>query len=157
MVLPVSPGWLHWRGASAGVRWGRPGSPRRRGEVRRSLPWRAWICWWVLAVGSFFPCGAAVAPQPDAAAAKRHWAFQPVRRVSPPNVRARGAVFTPVDAFIVARLESVGVVPSALADRRVLLRRVFYDLVGLPPSYEEAQAFGRDGTPDPFARQVDRP
>jgi Protein of unknown function (DUF1549)/Protein of unknown function (DUF1553) len=88
--------------------------------------------------------------------ARSHWAFQPVRAPVPPVVEARERVQTPVDAFVLAALESRGRSFAAPTDPRTLLRRVFYDLTGLPPSYEEVEAFSRSPSPSALAAVVDR-
>jgi hypothetical protein len=96
---------------------------------------------------------------PEAAGPARdpaHWAFQPVRRWAPPRVRDREWVCTPVDAFVLARLEGAGLTPSPPAARRTLIRRATIDLWGIPPSIEEIEAFEADTRPDAFARVVDR-
>ena len=85
-----------------------------------------------------------------------HWALQPVRRPELPAVRQAAWVQTPVDAFILARLEREGLGPAPPADRRALLRRVYFDLWGLPPTFEEVEAFVADTSPDALARVVDR-
>jgi hypothetical protein len=85
-----------------------------------------------------------------------HWAFLPVRRVAPPPVQDRKWVRSPVDAFVLARLEAAGLNPSPPAAKRTLIRRATIDLWGIPPSIEEIQAFEADSTPDAFARVVDR-
>ena len=87
---------------------------------------------------------------------KSFWAFQPVRAVAVPAVVDVGHPQTPIDNFILARQESAGVQPSSPADKRTLLRRVTYDLIGLPPSSEELQDFLRDESPEAFAKVVDR-
>jgi cytochrome c553 len=87
---------------------------------------------------------------------KAFWAFQPVKAATPPMVRDERWVKTPVDRFILARLEAAGLAPSAPADRRTFLRRVTLDLTGLPPTPEEIDAFLRDERPDAFERVVDR-
>jgi hypothetical protein len=85
-----------------------------------------------------------------------HWAFQqPVSRMIP-TVRNRGWVKNPIDAFILARLEAEGLQPSPAADRATLLRRVALDLVGLPPTPDEVDAFVADLAPDAYQKQVDR-
>jgi hypothetical protein len=109
------------------------------------------------------PAGAAAA-RPSAAkaagidfhAARAHWAYQPIRKPALPAVRHRDWPCSPIDAFVLARLEAAGLSPSPPADRRTLLRRVTFDLIGLPPSAEEVEAFARDHAPDAFARVVDR-
>jgi hypothetical protein len=94
---------------------------------------------------------------PDAgAAARRHWAFRPVRDVPPPPVRDIAWPEDPLDRFVLARLEAAGLSPSPLADRRTLIRRVSFDLVGLPPTPEEVAAFEADPSPDAYVRLVDR-
>jgi hypothetical protein len=103
-------------------------------------------------------------PWPKAAASahqsaqdwKQHWAFQPVRHPAPPHVKDGHWPLTPVDRFILARLEEKGLTPSPEADRHTLIRRVTFDLIGLPPTPEEVVAFAADRSPDAFARLVDR-
>jgi len=70
-----------------------------------------------------------------------HWAFQPVRNPPVPQVGGRDWVRNPIDAFILARLEKEDVAPSAEAHRSTLLRRVYLDLIGLPPGPAEVAAF----------------
>ena len=89
-------------------------------------------------------------------AARDHWAFLPIRQPVIPVVKAVGRVATPVDAFIVARLEAAGIAPSPLADRRTLLRRATFDLHGLPPTPAEVAAFEEDSAPEAFARVMER-
>jgi hypothetical protein len=86
----------------------------------------------------------------------RHWAFQPVRDPAVPTVKNRGWVLSPIDAFVLAKLEARGLRPAPKADRRTLIRRVTFDLTGLPPSPEEIDAFLGDSSPDAFAKVVDR-
>jgi hypothetical protein len=90
------------------------------------------------------------------ASARQFWAFQPPRRPSVPHVRHTEQVRTPVDAFVLARLEPVGLGLSPDADRAVLLRRLCFDLLGLPPSPEDIDAFLADARPDAYERLVDR-
>ena len=92
----------------------------------------------------------------DVAAAKKHWAFQPVTKPAPPKVKNGKWVRTPVDAFVLAQLEAKKLAPAAPADSRTLLRRLTYDLTGLPPTPQEMDAFVRDQSPDAYARAVDR-
>jgi hypothetical protein len=87
---------------------------------------------------------------------KRHWAFQPVRKPVPPTVKDTAWPADPVDRFVLARLEAKGLKPSPPADRRTLMRRVYFDLLGLPPTPEEVAAFEADPAPDAFARLVER-
>ena len=97
---------------------------------------------------------------PDAAtivaAARRHWAFRPVGDPRPPAVRNAAWPRDPLDRFILARLEAARLAPSPPADRRTLIRRVTFDLAGLPPTPEEVAAFEADPAPDAYVRLVDR-
>jgi len=84
------------------------------------------------------------------------WSFQPVRDVMPPAVRAANWPQSPIDRFILARLEERGLTPCEPADKRTLLRRATFDLTGLPPSPDEIEAFLADESPAAFAKVVDR-
>ena len=85
-----------------------------------------------------------------------HWAFQPVRHATPPPVKEKEWVRSPIDAFVWARLEAAGMAPSPRADRRTLIRRATIDLLGLPPLADEVEAFEADSSPDADARLIDR-
>ncbi|HEV2969557.1 MAG TPA: c-type cytochrome domain-containing protein, partial [Pirellulales bacterium] len=85
-----------------------------------------------------------------AAAARRHWAFQPVREPPLPTVKNEAWVKNPVDAFILARLEAAHIGPAPPANRRTLIRRATFDLIGLPPTPAEVEDFVRDASPDAF-------
>jgi len=106
---------------------------------------------WIEA-GATWPTTAATTANP----AKTHWAFQPVQKFAAPTVHNAAWAQTPVDAFILARLEAKKLAPNAPADRRTLLRRVKFDLLGLPVTAEEVDDFLADSTPDAFAKRVDR-
>jgi len=84
------------------------------------------------------------------------WAFRKPVRHEPPAVRLAGRVRTPIDAFLLARLEARGLTISPDADRAVLLRRVYFDLLGLPPSPQEIDAFLLDTADDAYDRLIDR-
>jgi hypothetical protein len=88
--------------------------------------------------------------------ATTHWAFQPIRDAAPPAVQDDRWVKSSVDRFILARLEAVGRKPAPPADRRTLLRRLTYDLTGLPPLPEEVVAFEADLSPRALETVVDR-
>ena len=88
--------------------------------------------------------------------AAKHWSFEPVREPSPPAVRDSAWLRTPVDSFIRARQEATQTTPAPTADKRSLIRRVSFDLLGLPPSPEDVDEFVGDAAPDAFARLVDR-
>ncbi|HYF01494.1 MAG TPA: DUF1549 domain-containing protein, partial [Planctomycetota bacterium] len=85
-----------------------------------------------------------------------HWAFIPPAKTAPPAVRTAGWARTPVDAFLLARMEKEGLRPSPEADRTTLLRRLSLDLTGLAPTPEEADAFEADRDPGAYEKQVDR-
>ncbi len=85
-----------------------------------------------------------------------HWAFVAPERSATPDVKTKAWVRTPIDAFILARLERENLTPSATADRETLLRRLSLDLLGLPPTPAEVDAFLADSRPDAYERQVDR-
>src|SRR5205085_4940651 len=87
---------------------------------------------------------------------REHWAWQPVRPQTPPAVRASIWPRSPADPFVLARLEEKGLSPAAATERRLLLRRVWFDLVGLPPPASQVEAFARDQSPDAFEKVVDR-
>ena len=87
---------------------------------------------------------------------RRFWSMRPVVKPDLPPVRQQGRVQTPVDAFLLARLESAGLVPAARADKRTLIRRATFDLIGLPPTPDEVDSFLADDSPEAFARVVDR-
>jgi hypothetical protein len=92
----------------------------------------------------------------DWTAARQHWAYQPIVRHDPPAVKDRAWSVSPVDPFILARLEAKGLTPWRPADRRTLLRRAYYDLIGLPPTTQDIEAFERDRSAKAFADVVDR-
>ncbi len=86
----------------------------------------------------------------------KHWAFEPIRTFAPPNVRDNAWVTSDVDAFIRSKHEAAGVIPAPPADKRSLLRRITFDLTGLPPTPDELRGFLDDESPDGFAKVVDR-
>jgi cytochrome c553 len=87
--------------------------------------------------------------------AKHHWAFQPIRNPAPPTVVDAAWPRQAMDRFILGKLEAEQMRPNPTADRRTLIRRATFDLIGLPPTYEEVTAFEQDHSPDAFARVVD--
>jgi Protein of unknown function (DUF1553)/Protein of unknown function (DUF1549)/Planctomycete cytochrome C len=87
---------------------------------------------------------------------KKWWAFQPVKELAAPPVSNPAWVNRKIDAFILAKLDANKLHPSPAADKRTLIRRASYDLVGLPPSYEEVEAFAADPAPDAYAKLIDR-
>ena len=92
------------------------------------------------------------------AADRQHWSFQPVATPKTPIVKDNAWPKTPIDRFILSKLEESGIKPSASADRRTLLRRATYDLTGLPPTWEEMRSFTNDPAPtdQAFEKLLDR-
>ncbi|MEX0938986.1 MAG: DUF1553 domain-containing protein [Pirellulales bacterium] len=95
-------------------------------------------------------------PEAIARARAEHWAFQPVRMPEIPATDASDWIGNPVDAFVLARLEAAGMTPSPRADKRTLLRRATFGLLGLPPTVEQWSQFEADDSPDAYARLIDR-
>src|SRR5262249_58024484 len=87
---------------------------------------------------------------------REHWPFRPLPRPAIPAVRSGQPIRTPIDAFVLAKLEGKGLGFSPEADRYVLLRRASYALVGLPPSLEETDRFLADERGDAYERLLDR-
>jgi len=108
---------------------------------------KAWI-------GQGAPAPTDERPEPDP---RDHWAFRPPARVPvPPAPGFLTGGGNPIDAFLAAGWEGRGLKPRPPADRRLVLRRVYLDLIGLPPSGEELAAFEADAAPDAYERVVDR-
>jgi hypothetical protein len=99
---------------------------------------------------------AKVPDKPITAEERDHWAFLPPKRVSPPSTRDRGWPYNPIDVFILAGLEANDLKPAPEADRPTLLRRLNFDLTGLPPSPGEVEAFIGDRSPGAYEKVVDR-
>jgi mono/diheme cytochrome c family protein len=91
-----------------------------------------------------------------AAGAANHWAFQPVRKVEPPTVENTSWPRGAIDRFILAKLEEKRLAPARAADKRVLLRRLTFDLTGLPATPADTEAFERDDSPVALERVLDR-
>ncbi|MCI0457673.1 MAG: PSD1 and planctomycete cytochrome C domain-containing protein [Gemmataceae bacterium] len=87
---------------------------------------------------------------------KTHWAWQPLREVPVPVVRDTSWARGEIDRYILARLEGKGLKPVSDADRTALIRRVAFDLTGLPPSPQEVETFTTNRSPDAFEKVVDR-
>ena len=106
--------------------------------------------------------GAAWPTSPDsettdpAFVAEGHWAFRPIERPPLPPVQSNDWLINEVDQFVLAKQEAAGLSPSPRADRATLIRRLSFDLLGLPPSYDEVQAFVADESPDAWPRLVDQ-
>jgi cytochrome c553 len=87
---------------------------------------------------------------------KNHWAFQPVKKPEIPAVQNQAWVKNPIDNFVLAKLEANGMTPNTGADKATLIRRVYFDLIGLPPHPSEVIAFSKDESPDALAKVVDK-
>ena len=116
-------------------------------------------------IGAPFPAAAAATapalgesatPAGIVKARAEHWSYQPVRRSEPPPVRDSIWGAGTIDRFVLAKLEQNGLAPSARADRRTLLRRASFGLIGMPPTAEEVAAFENDKSEGAFAGVVDR-
>jgi len=116
-------------------------------------------------IGRWIDEGAKTArPEPDkitpgffiTAEEQAYWAFQPIRRPPLPRIRQAEPVRTPIDAFVLARLEDKSLSFSPEADRRTLIRRASFDLLGLPPTPEEIVQFLSDKSEDAYERLIDR-
>ena len=84
-----------------------------------------------------------------------HWAYRAIQTTTPPPVTRSDWPQQPLDQFILAKLEVSGLPPSEPADRRTLIHRAYFNLIGLPPSYEEVESFLADESPGAFAKVVD--
>jgi uncharacterized protein DUF1553/uncharacterized protein DUF1549/cytochrome c len=88
--------------------------------------------------------------------ARGNWSYQPVKKPELPAIKNRTWCVTPVDAFILAKLEERNMVPSRDADKETLIRRAYFDLIGIPPSPREVVDFVSDTSPNAFVKIVDR-
>ncbi len=122
------------------------GKPLSRLEVA-SL--RSWV-----EAGAHWPSGVSLRDRAKSAA--DWWAIKPLDRPKPPSVRDTSWSRTPIDRFVLARLEEKGLRPNPEADRRTLIRRLTFDFHGLPPTWDETQAFVADSRPDAYERLVER-
>jgi hypothetical protein len=130
-----------------------PGKRLGRREVAILTEW--------VQIGAPWP-GAAAAPAPPrkdgfrlTAAARKWWSFRPVARPAVP-ARKHPAIRNPIDAFVLARLQARGLSFSPPAPKRELIRRAYFDLLGLPPSPEDVDSFVADRRPDAYERLLDR-
>lgn len=85
-----------------------------------------------------------------------HWAWQPVRRPEVPVVKEGAWAKDPLDHFILAKLEEANLTPNSPAEKTTLLRRIYFDLTGLPPTSQQVETFLSDESPDAFAKVVDQ-
>jgi cytochrome c553 len=107
-------------------------------------------------MGAPEPAAAGTAVKKNWDSGKSHWAWQPLKKPAVPDVKDSDWVKTPVDNFILAKLEEKELKPNPPADKHTLIRRATFDLIGLPPTPEEVEDFVKDDSPDAFAKVVDR-
>jgi mono/diheme cytochrome c family protein len=100
--------------------------------------------------------GAAATKRLDLENARAFWSFRPLKRPEAPKLTTHDSPLTPVDHFILAKLNEKGLSPAPPADKRTLIRRATYDLTGLPPTPEEIDAFLKDESPNAFEKVVER-
>ena len=87
---------------------------------------------------------------------KQHWSFEPIRRPEAPQVKDQSWVKSPLDAFILAKLEAKGISPASPSEKREWIRRATFDVTGLPPSWSEVEAFVQDNSDQAYEKVVDR-
>ncbi len=115
------------------IAWVRMGAPDPRSTIKASAKYKG-----------------------GSAEAKQHWAYQPVKKQAPPTVTEVDRIQSPVDNFVAAKLEEKGMTLNKPADRATLIRRAYFDLIGIPPTPTEVQAFVNDKSTDAFAKVVDK-
>ncbi|HSQ54999.1 MAG TPA: DUF1549 and DUF1553 domain-containing protein, partial [Gemmata sp.] len=104
--------------------------------------------------GAAYPDDQAIGPKIDAS---KHWAFRPIQNPPVPTIASpQSPIRNPIDAFILAKLSDNGLSPEPQADRRTLIHRAYFDLIGLPPTAEEVEAFEKDKSPDAWEKVLDR-
>ncbi|MGH9848001.1 MAG: DUF1549 and DUF1553 domain-containing protein, partial [Blastocatellia bacterium] len=114
-------------------------------------------CKAVLVVVALAGCVYAIASDlPFTKEQRNHWAYQKVQKPAVPKIKRRIRVKTPIDAFVLEKLEAKGLAPAPRADRVTLIRRATFDLTGLPPAPDEVKAFLDDKSPRAFEKVVDR-
>jgi uncharacterized protein DUF1549 len=118
-------------------------------EVRRSLQWSRALTKGLLLFALQF-AGANAADKAD------YWSFKPALRPAPAEVKNPAWIRNPIDRFVLAKLEQEKLSPSPEADRRTLIRRLNFDLTGLPPTSEEVEDFLSDTRVDAYDQLVDR-
>jgi hypothetical protein len=120
--------------------WVKAGAPDPRKEANKSAPGKP---------------SASAQNLKNPANAQQHWAFRKPVESSAPSVKNARWVRSPIDAFVIAKLESKDLTPAPQADKHTLIRRAYFDLIGLPPTAEEVAAFEADQSADAFAKVVD--
>jgi Protein of unknown function (DUF1553)/Protein of unknown function (DUF1549)/Planctomycete cytochrome C len=124
--------------------------PKRHLSAEVASAFAQWI-----AEGAVWPNPKVTKPPGQGPQADRHWAFQRIKAIAPPP-DPTGESSGPIDRFVAAERNKASLPPVRPADRRTLIRRVTYNLIGLPPTPQEIADFERDSSPAAFARVVDR-
>ena len=122
------------------------GTPLTKADIDRLREW--------ISAGAGWPAGLTLKER--TADGRSWWSFQPVKRPNAPTIKQENWVRNDIDRFVLAKLEQNRLTPSAEADRRTLIRRLTFDLHGLPPSPESVEAFVLDADPQAYERLVDR-
>ena len=122
---------------------------------RRNLPIR-WVCCTLVAIASSALADTGTHGFDLQQRKESFWCWRPIQHLTPPGVSHPTWVQSPIDSFVLARLEENRILPAPPADRRVLIRRAYFDLIGLPPSPTEVDAFLADSSPNAFANVVDQ-
>src|ERR1043165_77633 len=117
---------------------------------KKALPRSRGLCSFALCLAIAQVLGAA--PSPDV----KLWSLRPLKPSAIPKVQRQTQPSNPIDAFILSKLQEKGLQPSPEADRRTLLRRLYYDLTGLPPTLAETEAWLADRDPKAYEKLVDR-
>jgi hypothetical protein len=130
--------------------------PRERLPQTTVAAFEQWIRSGAPAPNSFGSANSTQATTIDIETGRRHWAYRAVINPPVPPVRDTSWPRSGIDRFILSRLETEGLRPASAADRQMLARRVYFDLVGLPPSPEEIDDFLADSSPEAWERLVDQ-
>ncbi len=135
----------------------RPGHQQlERATAPRSAPPFVALLLLLLTLPAVHSARAAAPDAADLTTARQFWSFRPIQKPPPPLVKNTAWAQTPLDCFILAKLEKHGLHPAAPATKAELIRRVSFDLTGLPPSPEDVRAFVADPAADAYERLVDR-
>ncbi len=134
-----------------------PAGKLRPEEIAALTEWVKMGAPWPSANGSAGPSNPGQAPDLVLTPAQKNfWSFRPVAKPALPKVKNSAWAISPIDRFVLAKLEEKGLKPAPTADRHTLIRRAYFDLIGLPPTPEEVEAFVLDKSPDAWAKVVDR-
>ena len=124
-----------------------PNKPLSAGAVAVLTEW--------VKIGAPFPATNTTNITPEAAS-RSHWAFQPVREPAIPVTKNSPDFANPIDRFVVAKLEGQGSTLAPIAEKRTLIRRAYFDLIGMPPTFDDITAFEQDSSPSAFEKVIDK-